>query len=256
VAYDPETDGWRQLPDPPGYSVEQFNGPPGPGVWTGSELLVPSADLAFDPGTERWRSTAPSPLAERSWATTVWTGDRLFVWGGCFEAEKQCDESNSGLFGDGALYDPATDTWEPVAPSPLDPAVHVEAGWTGSEVVLAVTEPAPGSTGPTAAAYDPATDTWRVLPDLPLSPRRYSGATVADGRLVVWGGTANMALEARRDADGAVFDPATGTWTRFSVDVAFAREYPAMTALAGLVYVTGGRPDPRPFTFVVPDGPG
>lgn len=52
---------------------------------------------------------------------------------------------------------------------------------------------------------------WSQLPDGPVDGRYGAAVVWADDRMVVWGG------EARQDVpadDGAVYDPATGTWTR------------------------------------------
>jgi hypothetical protein len=254
TAYNPSTGVWRRLPNPPGFSPGSVTNAGGaPGFWTGAELLIPISGLAFDPSTETWRTIAPSPLADRAWATYVWAGDEVFGWGGCWEerAKQQCDESNTGLIGDGAIYDPQTDTWRSLPPSPLDPAVHVQAGWTGSEVVMAVTDPRPNATGPNAAAFNPTTNTWRTLPDVPLSPRRYAVATAAGERIVVWGGSPNV-FGQQRHADGAIYDPASNTWTPFTVDAMPGKELAAITAIDDQIYVTGGRPDSTPYTFTLP----
>ena len=83
VAYDPATQQWRQLADPPGYQRGTSTGAGGaPGFWTGTELLVPSAGAALDPGSDTWRPMAPSPLSPRVGGAQVWTGEVLFDWGG------------------------------------------------------------------------------------------------------------------------------------------------------------------------------
>ena len=256
VAYDPATRQWRQLPDPPGDRATSAPSAGGnPAFWTGTELLIPFSGLALDLSSETWRTIAPSPLTTRAGSGAhVWTGNAFFVWGGCRAdaANPPCDESNTNLLGDGALYDLASDSWRLLPPSPLDPAVRLAAGWTGNEVVVAVTEPGAGSNGPTAAAYDPTTDTWRTLPDLPLSSRRYTAAAVADGQLVVWGGLARIAPGAEPFADGALYRPDTNTWSTFTVDPALGRGLSEMAWLDDRLYITGGRPNSVPFTFTLP----
>ena len=39
-------------------------------------------DFAIAPSEGGWRLLAPSPLAARTNAATVWTGDEMIVWGG------------------------------------------------------------------------------------------------------------------------------------------------------------------------------
>ncbi len=246
AAYVAETDEWRRLPDPPVPVA-------GPGFWTGSELVVSGSDLAFDPRTETWRRTAARPGRPRMSPVQVWTGDRLVVWGGCDSSDSaQCDDENSHLLGDGYVYDPSTDTWSAMAESPLTPAVHAEAVWTDTEVLVVVTEPGRDAAGATAAAYNPTTDSWRTLPDVPLSPRRYAAAARLGVWTVVWGGLSSSGNGAAELADGAVFDQRTGTWSTFSVDPARARQMAAMGSANGSFYVSDGRPDGPPFSILAP----
>lgn len=162
AGYDPAADSWRPLADPPGTVDGGENAILGPGVWTGRELIIWRSGLAYDPETDTWREIARSPLSPRLRPVTVWTGSELVVWGGCHRERGQCDESNSGLLGDGARYDPAADEWTSLPPAPLAPAVHMVAGWTGSDVIIVTTAPGP-VTGARAAAFDPDTDRWTEI---------------------------------------------------------------------------------------------
>jgi hypothetical protein len=63
----------------------------------------------------------------------MWTGHELLIWGG----ESATGYPRGPVLGDGARYNPATDTWRPMssdgAPSPrVVPAVV----WTGSELLM------------------------------------------------------------------------------------------------------------------------
>jgi hypothetical protein len=90
----------------------------------------------YDPAADRWRplaaAAAPSP---RVGASAVWTGHEMLVWGG---TSPTCGPSGSGgPCADGAAYDPATDTWRPIASDPAAPARsgHV-AAWSGTEMLI------------------------------------------------------------------------------------------------------------------------
>ena len=139
VAYDPVTNGWRSLPTV---------GAPSPRggasvVWTGTEMLVwgggdasgyRNDGAAYNPTTDAWRPLptdgAPSP---RSGQTAVWTGTEMLIWGGV-----SCPDQHAlGFCGDGAAYNPATNTWRPLAnqnaPRPRDEHTAV---WTGSQMLI------------------------------------------------------------------------------------------------------------------------
>ncbi|KOX11377.1 hypothetical protein ADL05_24170 [Nocardiopsis sp. NRRL B-16309] len=108
-------------------------------VWTGAELFVWGGSggergglhadgAAYAPDTGSWRVIADADLAPRTRHTTVALGDgRVLVWGGT-TATHSGDED--GLMArDGAVYDPGSDSWEPIADAPearhLAPATEV-----------------------------------------------------------------------------------------------------------------------------------
>lgn len=161
--YDPAANTWSTL----GATT-----PPAPrmnatAVWTGDRLLVwggegelgplgSGAQLLFADGSPAaWSplSAAGAPSA-RSGHTAVWTGSRLLVWGG---------QSDGTPLGDGAAYDPATDTWQAL-PSAGAPAARFDhtALWTGSEMLILDGANAAGSLAG-GAAYDPSAQRWRNL---------------------------------------------------------------------------------------------
>jgi hypothetical protein len=131
------------------------------------------APVEATPGT--WTIPSESPLSARQFPAVAWTGTEFIVWGGVV--------GNTGLT-DGALYDPATDTWRPMA-EPTDVRPGAASTWTGTRLV-AVSERS-------AAAYDPATDTWQQLPALdPFDPT----TPFTD---VVWTGSDLLAISVSHD---------------------------------------------------------
>jgi hypothetical protein len=179
-------------------------------------------------------------LSERARPIVVWTGREVVVWGGCWTGG-QCDEENAGLLGDGAAYDPATDTWRALPPGPLTAAVHGVGAWDGGRVVISVTDADPVLPGVRTAAWSPASGEWTVLPDPPLAERRYAAAVWTGTRLVVWGGT---------DADdGAAFDPGTGTWAVLSRSPGPGRSLHAMAMAGDRIYVSATLRVPEPLVL-------
>ena len=87
-------------------------------AWTGRELLElggwggnggPVDGAAFDPADGRWRRIAPAPVPVGALAASVWTGSRLFVYGGQLR-----DGTTPGPAA--SLYDPASGRWSVTAP--------------------------------------------------------------------------------------------------------------------------------------------
>lgn len=112
---------------------------------------------------------APSPRYE---PIVIAAGDRVIVWGGAF-FEK--GGTTPTMLSDGAIYDPANDTWEAMSTTDA-PAGRVKAVavWTGTRLVVTgghVLDPKmPGGYGPDMAAggiFDPEANAWTPLADSP-----------------------------------------------------------------------------------------
>ncbi len=215
--YDPETNTWT--------ATSLVNAPTGRNihcaVWTGTKMIVwggfgydslgnlnnLNTGGIYDPATDTWEPTstvnAPPPSG---WATAVWTGSKMIVWGG---------NVASGGVSTGGIYDPATDTWEPTsivdAPSAR---TRQTAVWTGSKMIVW------GGWGgfgldpavKTGGIYDPTTDTWEQTDTLTAPSKRYMHTAVWTGsKMIVWGG--NPVTNAIQPLHtGGIFDPETNTW--------------------------------------------
>jgi hypothetical protein len=218
----PRLKGWRKLPAAPLRSRHNASA-----VWTGREMVVwggawraGNASLwlddgaAYDPAGDRWRRIANSPLAGRSEAFIAWTGSQVLIWGG------QKRESLTGFgdeFSDGALYDPAKDTWKPMAAWPLAERFGARAVWTGKRLVVwggasaaAGKDPPPLADG---AAYDPADNTWTKLPTAPLAGRvaPLAGAR-GDAALFSWGPGEVRDGKRVPVSDSALYDSGSNRW--------------------------------------------
>lgn len=103
----------------------------------------------------------------------------------------------------GALYDPATDSWEPMSDTQA-PTARYDAGavWTGEQFVVwggrgGGTEPL-GDGG----IYDPATNSWEAIPEAPLGERRDHTVVWTGEAILIWGGEDGL-----RHDDGALYYP-------------------------------------------------
>jgi hypothetical protein len=211
--YNPATDVWQAI---------QFVGAPSArsshlAAWTGSVMVIwggmqqnPLAHVndgaRYIPLTDTWQpmSTVNAPTP-RSRATAVWTGTEMIVWGGS-------DSATFQDLNDGASYNPATDTWQPLTTTgaPSGRSGHT-AVWTGSEMIVwgGVASAAWTNTG---GRYSPASGTWGPTAISGAPQARNNHAAVWTGsRMVVWGGTAGTAGNPPLNTGGR-YDPVANLW--------------------------------------------
>lgn len=183
--YRPATDTWTDATTLNAPGARNFHA----AVWSGSEMIIwggfiddnviPSGGR-YNPLTDVWTPTNinGAPIT-RMMPTSVWTGREMLVWGG-----------NEWLFkgdlGDGARYNPVTDSWTPIslvgAPTPR----IAQGVWTGKELVLWG-----GTSDRSGGRYDPVSNTWRPTTLLNAPDSRVGGrwSTIWTGaEMIIWGG--------------------------------------------------------------------
>jgi N-acetylneuraminic acid mutarotase len=168
AGYDPKTDSWT--PVSPAGAPEARAGHTA--VWTGTQMLVwggsgvagpLSTGGRYDPATDAWQPISPAGApTPRAHFTAVWTGHKLVVWGGYKELSSG-EPTTYVAFGDGAAYDPGTDTWSPLstvgAPEPRSWHAGV---WTGTQMLIWGGARTDWTELVTGGLYDPAFDTWEA----------------------------------------------------------------------------------------------
>ncbi len=152
----------------------------------------------------RWSALPTAPIEPRSAVASVWTGQRLLVWGG--------QGTDDSLYGDGASYDPATKTWTTLPASPLSARADAQSVWLdGVFIVWGGYTGGDGQRATDGARYDVATNTWAMLPAAPATSYGWA-------RLVVAGGRAILLTSGRDGSGGTVhadaYDPAHNVWRR------------------------------------------
>jgi len=210
--YDPAADTWTPLPGAGSPSRRQGH----TAVWDGTRMLVwggsyrslinspleyLGSGAAYDPGTGLWSALATTGApAPRDRHTTIWTGDRMLVWGG----------SNGPPLNTGGSYNPVTNTWTatPTAGAPSHRADHT-AVWSEDRMLVWG-----GGIFDTGGFYDPVLAEWTAMPVEGAPLGRASHSAVFDGTaMLVFGGWRSSALNsggrlrlvysiADRDGDG------------------------------------------------------
>jgi len=67
----------------------------------------------YDPATDKWTSAAPLPAPRSEGAVAYYRGLILYFGGDCNDLKA------AGAFDDLQAYDPATDSWKPLAKAPI-----------------------------------------------------------------------------------------------------------------------------------------
>jgi hypothetical protein len=120
-AYNPSTDSWRTIAPIASFAgrtnfVMEYTGAHVV-IWGGRDgTTVLNSGARYNPVTDEWQPIAGSPLIARFNAESGWIGPGapqpngcVVMWGG---------SNLTDWLDDGAYYDPATDTWTPVASIP------------------------------------------------------------------------------------------------------------------------------------------
>jgi N-acetylneuraminic acid mutarotase len=135
--YNPVSNTWSSITASGAPSAESHKA-----IWTGQKMiiwggytsggsLVPFTGALYDATSNIWStlSTVNAPSSRESY-TINWTGDRMVIWGG-YKA------TINKFLGDGAVYDPAANTWDAVitvnGPGERSNASSV---WTGSSLLI------------------------------------------------------------------------------------------------------------------------
>jgi hypothetical protein len=184
-------------------------------VWSGEDgsTQIPRADgWAYDPVTGETTDIPTAPIAARTEAVGVWTGEELIV----------CCGAGDGDAATAAAYRPDTISWRRVADPPDDAwGTFAAAVWTGDQmiVVFGPNDPdARGLTAPLTVSYDPTTDQWQQLAEPPPTLARIPEAVWTGTDVVVWSGDGGFRYDPRLDTWFALPDlPAALAMTNGSV---------------------------------------
>lgn len=186
-------------------------------VWNGKRMLVFSglnstgllgltdAGGAYDPVADAWTALPTPGLPEpRRFATAVWTGTEMLVWGGLGDS---VELASGGRLACDANGIPTTWSAMSTVGAPSARTGH-SAVWTGSKLIIWGGQNG-GVNLNDGAIYDPAANTWTALPSTGApSSRSY--------HVAVWSGS-EMLVFSGEDASGTLptgsaFDPLRNRW--------------------------------------------
>ncbi|HLE48710.1 MAG TPA: PKD domain-containing protein [Patescibacteria group bacterium] len=208
--YNPVTDTWTPISTVNAPSPRWTTG----AVWTGTEMIVwggrgstlseplLNRGARYNPITDTWTTMsnvgAPSPRSTEY--QMFWTGSELIVWGG---------GPSSSPEPDGAIYNPATDSWRPMnSGDPNAGFTNYSGAWTGSELVTWSGWNKYNVLVQTGQIYNPVTDTWRPMTTLNSPAARGLIPTWTGTELFIWGGV----VGANWMDNGGLYNPTTDTW--------------------------------------------
>jgi hypothetical protein len=235
VAYDPRTDTWRMLADPP------ISGAFTDAVWTGSQMLVVVSDgvAAYDPETDQWhRFPDPPDLGSSGvpfqgpWQVNevIWTGDELIIWSG--DVERTIHR--------GISLDPVTEEWRMLPDPPAWPAAP-SLVWTGDRAVLwggLPSSSAGSSERAVGSVFEPRGDHWTEMAEPLPEPEGFEGNLGSQSML--WTGdrvlVSTGALGTGVDPDRSLllsYDPDDNTWEYVGVAPTSAETWGVRSLMAG-----------------------
>jgi N-acetylneuraminic acid mutarotase len=155
-----------------------------------------------------WAQRQSAPIAGRAYASAVWTGAEMIVWGGF----------NFGMNSyrrDGARYSPVTSAWTGMSSegAPLGGG-GASVAWSGTELIVwGGTNNPTGNLGD-GARYNPLTNAWSAMSSVGAPLARAGASAVWSGtELIVWGGATPNFLNL---GDGARYNPVTNAWSVMS----------------------------------------
>jgi len=196
---------------------------PGWRVVTGLMLLalvagcapVGAPGPAQTPSAERgsWVELSASPLSPRHGAAGAWVQQRFMLVGGW--ANSPCPPSASCLppakpaLRDGASYDPATGTWQPIAEAPV-PVSGRAALVLDDQLYLLVGDSDRSDSPLSFLRYNPGTDEWTALP----TPDREWSDLIATDRAIV----SMYSPYEKGPVIDQVFDPERRVWAALPRD--------------------------------------
>jgi len=212
------------------------------------------ANYEYDPATDRWTKKTPMPRPAHHAAMAAANG-KIYVMGGFVAPTTTAVPVGAAWepIADAWEFNPATDSWKPLAPLPGKRGSAIAAEVGGKIYVIGGATTAEGSKdafftafGParvlgTNDVYDPATNKWESRNPMSV-PRNHAFGGVVNGKIYVIGGRTGQAfiLSATNTDVVEEYNPAANTWSIPMERMPTARSGGASGTDGRRIYVAGG----------------
>ncbi len=208
----------------------------------------------YDPATDVWTKKSPMPHPAHHAALAAVNG-KIYAFGGFVAPASNAIPLGAAWepIADAWEFNPATDSWRPLAPLPgkRGSAIAAEVGGKiyvigGATTVEGSKEPFFTAFGParvlaTNDVYDPATNTWESRNPMSV-PRNHAFSGVVNGKIYVIGGRTGhgFILSATNTDVVEEYNPASNMWSIPKERMPTARSGGASGTDGRRIYVAGG----------------
>jgi N-acetylneuraminic acid mutarotase len=208
----------------------------------------------YDPATDVWTKKSPMPHPAHHAALTAVNG-KIYAFGGFVAPANNAIPLGAAWepIADAWEFNPATDSWKPLAPLPGKRGSAIAAEVGGKIYVIGGATTVEGSKDPfftafgparvlaTNDVYDPATNTWESRNPMSV-PRNHAFSGVVDGKIYVIGGRTGQAfiLSATNTDVVEEYNPASNMWSIPKERMPTARSGGASGTDGRRIYVAGG----------------
>src|SRR6187549_2265889 len=212
------------------------------------------ANYEYDPATDRWTNKAPMPRPAHHAALAALNG-KIYAFGGFVAPATTAIPLGAAWepIADAWEFNPATDSWKPLAPLPGKRGSAIAAEVGGKIYVIGGATTIEGSKDPfftafgpakvlgTNDVYDPATNKWESRNPMSV-PRNHAFGGVVNGKIYVIGGRTGQAfiLSATNTDVVEEYNPASNTWSIPMERMPTARSGGASGTDGRRIYVAGG----------------
>ena len=212
------------------------------------------ANYEYDPATDRWTRKAPMPRPAHHAALAAVDG-KIYAFGGFVAPANVALPLGAAWepIADAWEFNPATDSWKPLAPLPGKRGSAIAAEVNGKIYVIGGATTMEGSKDPfftafgpakvlaTNDVYDPATNKWESRNPMSV-PRNHAFSGVVNGKIYVIGGRTGQAfiLSATNTDVVEAYNPASNSWSIPLERMPIARSGGASGTDGRRIYVAGG----------------
>lgn len=140
------------------------------------------------------------------------------------------------------LFDPTANAWSTTAPMLHARALHSAVGLGDGRVLVAggYTQGSDTTITKTAEIFDPRTSSWTATAPMHVARAAFAAVRLADGRVLVAGGSTGPAADPSPIASAEIYDPSSGRWTEVASMHNGRSRAGAVVLPSGRVLVVGG----------------